>query len=856
MKEKKVLILLFTLLLCVCMISATLVSCMNTKETEDGIIKDGELVDPDDKDCTNHVDNNGDGKCDKCGATMQEENPPCTDHVDNNGDGYCDKCGEYMGYVGHQHVDANGDGYCDKCGESMGNVGHQHVDADGDDYCDECGKLISCTKHVDEDGDGYCDKCGEEMPIDDTAFRELFGVLDDFVANTGNIENVGVLGTDSEILFEVEQDGITKKLKIEFDVALDLLRTGMYGDMYGDNGISMVVSIDNGSGTYDRLFGIWYLNGDSDDNSKIYLDMFGQGFIIDAFAIANVLEKYNVNGNIPVGDKIGDNMLTDVADGYIGTFASIIDLEFVEIDGVKTFTLDIKELLNPDGMLAAVLDSAIFKEEGSILENLAGINVSQILKKLNIGISCTEDLYNIIPDMSLVVKGNYEQDKFVSLSVGLDVKGSEDGINIPTVDGNIVNVVSSFGDTSLKTTFKAEFLTNDEAFGNVESLYSAVATEAEQEQWTDTGAFNFAFDAQVTLGTTEYTAQTYDIQFAADIDLAELNKATFTKRVYYTDDYGNYVRDSYGNYLYSDLFYIKSGIFGNEMDTDFFRALLPAINSFYLKMVNVNDPSDVLMINVLEKFTVNAAGDITGGKLYVKLAALDNICNAFGIDLRAMLGNMADTILGMDGEVPYNVVSAALGMLSGMLYTIPEDYAALGATAMTATAPSDFTVPLYDDTTVTDPSATFDQLLTLFFNYLKVLTEITTVDSDSFNFFYNDYATNGNHILFDAALQVLQDETYGFDGIRFYTYNPIEINYNSGEVVTTIGADVQIGHGELFAAEISVNQTKPDGYFDFYVKINLEKTGYGCAVRTPVQLDGENPVGSLYREGAGIVLSK
>ena len=850
MKEKKVLILLFTLLLCVCMISATLVSCMNTKETEDGIIKDGELVDPDDKDCTNHVDKNGDGKCDKCGATMQEENPPCTDHVDNNGDGYCDKCGGSMGIVGHQHVDANGDGKCDKCGKSMGNVGHQHVDADGDDYCDDCGKLISCTNHVDEDGDGYCDKCGEEMPIDDTAVRELFGVLDDFVANTGNIENVGVLGTDSEILFEVEQDGITKKLKIEFDVALDLLRTGMYSDMYGNNGLSMVVSIDNGSGTYDRLFGIWYLNGDSDDNSKIYLDMFGQGFIIDAFAIANVLEKYNVNGNIPVGDKIGDNMLTDVADGYIGTFASIIDLEFVEIDGVKTFTLDIKELLNPDGVIATLLDSLIFKEEGSLL------NVSQILKKLNIGISCTEDVYNIIPDMSLVVKGNYEQDKFVSLSVGLDVKGSEDGIVIPTLDDNNIYVVSSFGDTSLKTTFKAEFLTNGDAFSNVATKYYTAAIEAEEEQWTDTGAFNFAFDAQVTLGTTEYTAQTYDIQFAADIDLAELYKATFTKRAYYKDAAGYYVRDSYGNYLYTDWFYIKGGIFGNEMDTDFFRALLPAINSFYLKMVNVNDPSDVLMINVLEKFTVNEAGDITGGKLYVKLAALDNICSAFGIDLKVMLGDMADTILGMDGEVPYQTVNATLGMLPGMLYTIPEEYLALGATEMTATAPKAMASATADEATVTDPSATFEQLLTLFFNYLKVLTEITTVDGDSFNFYYDDYAQSGNRILFDAALQVLQDETYGFDGIRFYTYQPIVVDYNGGEVATSIGADIQIGHGELFAAEISVNQTKPDGYFDFYVNFNLEKIGYGCAVRTPVQLDGENPVGSIYREGAGLVVSK
>ena len=888
MKEKKVLILLFTLLLCVCMISATMVSCMNTKETEDGIIKDGELVDPDDKDCTNHVDKNGDGKCDKCGATMQEENPPCTDHVDNNGDGYCDKCGESMGNVGHQHVDANGDGKCDDCGitmssgghqhvdangdgkcdicgGSMGNVGHQHVDADGDDYCDDCGKFISCTKHVDEDGDGYCDKCGVEMPIDDTAVRELFGVLDDFVANTGNIENVGVLGTDSEILFEVEQDGITKKLKIEFDVALDLLRTGMYSDMYGNNGLSMVVSIDNGSGTYDRLFGIWYLNGDSDDNSKIYLDMFGQGLIIDAFAIANVLEKYNVNANIPVGDKIGDNMLTDVADGYIGTFASIIDLEFVEIDGVKTFTLDIKELLNPDSVIAALLDSLIFKEEGSILENLAGINVSQILKDLNVGISCTEDVYNIIPDMSLVVKGNYEQDKFVSLSVGLDVKGSEDGINIPTVDGNIVNVVSSFGDTSLKTTFKAEFLTNDEAFGNVESLYSAVAAEAEEEQWADIGVLNFAFDAQVTLGTDKDSAKTYDIQLAADINAAAVADATFTKRVYYTDANGDYVKGADGNYLYTDWFYLKGGIFGNEQDTDVVRALLPAINSFYLKMVNVNDPSDVLMINVLEKFTVNSAGDITGGKLYVKLAALNNICSAFGIDLKVMLGDMADTILGMDGEVPYNVVSAALGMLSGMLYTIPEEYLALGATEMTATAPKAMASATADEVTdgsndTTTGGTGIKDVVATIFEVIDKIKASVTMGTDSItaaNAEDVDYTIGGAAITFDMTGSVLRNDAKKVDGIKVVTNAPFVTNYNDGEVVTSIGANVQIGHGELFTAEVTVNQDKAGvDALDIYIDFTLNKIGYGCAVRTPVQLDGENPVGSIYREGAGIVLSK
>ena len=862
MKEKKVLILLFTLLLCVCMISATLVSCMNTKETEDGIIKDGELVDPDDKDCTNHVDKNGDGKCDKCGATMQEENPPCTDHVDNNGDGYCDKCGESMGNVGHQHVDANGDGYCDNCGESMGNVGHQHVDADGDDYCDMCGKLISCTNHVDEDGDGYCNKCGEEMPIDDTAVKELFGVLDDFVANTGNIENVGVLGTDSEILFEVEQDGITQKVKIEFDVALDLLDTSAYGN----NGFGAAISVDNGSGFYDRLFGIWYLNGETDDDSKIYLDMFGQGFIIDAFAIANVLEKYNVSANIPVGDRIGDTVVSDAIGNYIGTIAAIIDLEFVEIDGVKTFTLDIKELLNPDSVIAALLDSLIFKEEGSILENLAGINVSQILKDLNVGISCTEDVYNIIPDMSLVIKGNYEQDNFVSLSIGLDVAGCENDIPIPDLNGDPIAYIGAFGDTSLNTTFKAEFLTNDDAFGNVESLYSAVAAEAAEEQWTDMGAFNFAFDAQITLGTSKDTAKTYDIQFAADIDLAELYKATLTKRVYYTDDYGNYVYDSGGNLLYSDMFYIKgSEIFGYCQDPDLFNTMLPAINSFYLKMVNVEDPTDVLIINLAEKFTTNVAGDINGGELYVKLAALNNIMSTFGLNLEELLGDMAGTIMGMNGEVPYNVVSAALGMLPGMLYKIPEDYAALGATEMTMTAPKAMASATADEATdgegsgATGGTGIKDVVATIFEVIDKIKASVT-MGTDSItaaNAEDFDYTIGGAAITFDMTGSVLRNDANEVDGIKVVTNAPFVANYNYGEVVTSIGANVQIGHGELFTAEVTVNQDKAGvDALDIYIDFTLNKIGYGCAVRTPVQLENESPVGSIYREGAGLVVSK
>lgn len=54
------------------------------------------------KDCTSHVDNNGDGKCDNCGKALTTHLPSgddddvCTSHVDNDGDGSCDRCGVDM----------------------------------------------------------------------------------------------------------------------------------------------------------------------------------------------------------------------------------------------------------------------------------------------------------------------------------------------------------------------------------------------------------------------------------------------------------------------------------------------------------------------------------------------------------------------------------------------------------------------------------------------------------------------------------------------------------------------------------------------------------------------------------------
>ncbi len=42
--------------------------------------------------CTEHTDENSDGKCDKCGEKV--DTPPCDTCIDSDGDGKCDECGE------------------------------------------------------------------------------------------------------------------------------------------------------------------------------------------------------------------------------------------------------------------------------------------------------------------------------------------------------------------------------------------------------------------------------------------------------------------------------------------------------------------------------------------------------------------------------------------------------------------------------------------------------------------------------------------------------------------------------------------------------------------------------------------
>lgn len=52
--------------------------------------------------CTEHVDKNGDGRCDKCDAKL--ENPSCTNHLDSDGDKKCDVCAAVIPSVENEEI--------------------------------------------------------------------------------------------------------------------------------------------------------------------------------------------------------------------------------------------------------------------------------------------------------------------------------------------------------------------------------------------------------------------------------------------------------------------------------------------------------------------------------------------------------------------------------------------------------------------------------------------------------------------------------------------------------------------------------------------------------------------------------
>ena len=737
-----------------------------------------------------------------------------------------------------------------------------------------------CKNHVDANNDGKCDNCGADVPIkkpptpdtDTTAVEALFGVIDDAVAALGGIDNVGNLGTDAFVELAIEQDGVKKMIRIDLDLSLDLLKDSEFD--YANNGFGFTISTDDGENGLTRVFGIWYVDAGDNEDNFVYLSAGGQNLKIDALTLANVLATYNVNANVPVSDKLADVNITDMVDEELGldTFAEMLPIVYTENNGNKEFSVSLTELLDPTGTLGIMANSLLFGPKASI-KNLIGASADEILAQFDIDIASLNDLIELLPDLSLVVTGNYEGSTFKSIGLGLAVAGQDTGITIPQIKGDGIELVAEgFVDTDLSATIGFTILESLDAYDNVAASLDAVL--AEDLEWIDTSVLNFAFEADVKLGNSADNVSTYKMTVSADINAAKVADAVFTKRVYYTDGEGNYVTEADGTYKYADWFYLRgAGMFAAETDADVIQALLPGINSLYVCLENTEDPEDKLLINVEEPITVDEGGNFTGGRITINLAAFNNIVSLFGLNLPEAVTSLIGDLDGSFG------VDAFLGIirpaLAGFIYPSDEEQA-----NMTLTKPADFEEKeeaakeeankdddtTGDDTTgddTTGDDTTGDDTTTeekpdvkgLINQIIASLTfgtdSVTAANSDEY-----EYVIGGADLTFDITASLLKDEAGKVNGIKVVTNDSFVANYNNGEVLTEVDASIQIGgEGNLFKAEITVDQTKKVGDpLYVYVALDINKIGYACAVRTPIDADAETI--NVFRDGAGWVASK
>ena len=126
-----------------------------------------------------HVDADGDGKCDVCGYEEEKE-PPAHEHTysddwstDENKHWHEATCGHDVISDEGEHVDENGDGKCDVCGYIMEETpAHEHTYSDKwstDEnkhwHAATCGHDVISDEgaHTDGNGDFVCDICGYVM---------------------------------------------------------------------------------------------------------------------------------------------------------------------------------------------------------------------------------------------------------------------------------------------------------------------------------------------------------------------------------------------------------------------------------------------------------------------------------------------------------------------------------------------------------------------------------------------------------------------------------------------------------------------------------------------------------------------
>ena len=231
-----------------------------------------------DDECTQHVDADGDGLCDNCGAEMPKE--PCTEHVDANNDGKCDVCGADMPKDPeptpdpdeHEHVDTNDDGKCDVCGLCL-----NHRDTNGDGKCDNCDQ---CMEHRDANKDGKCDNCGKSVINTYAPDNAVKKIVENLTAQYSALAGSYVFGVNFDVTLDRKTSDLDEDYVLRGKASIDLTAANA-ADKDSALWIELVKKVDGGEET---IFGVAMemTNGEP----YMYANIMGENYVkINAVSI-------------------------------------------------------------------------------------------------------------------------------------------------------------------------------------------------------------------------------------------------------------------------------------------------------------------------------------------------------------------------------------------------------------------------------------------------------------------------------------------------------------------------------------------------------------------------------------------
>lgn len=166
--------------------------------------------------CTEHIDENGDGICDDCGLDA----PTAHAHSDMNADNKCDGCGTELTPPEHVHKDEDQNYVCDECGDRLPKPTHKHTDANEDQICDECDADLSLNL------DGITitkttshDRIRTVHPGEDVTYTFTLS------STAANDKKVEIIDTVPSITAYVSGDGTKQGNRVTFNVVVPAGKT-------------------------------------------------------------------------------------------------------------------------------------------------------------------------------------------------------------------------------------------------------------------------------------------------------------------------------------------------------------------------------------------------------------------------------------------------------------------------------------------------------------------------------------------------------------------------------------------------------------------------------------------------------